>query len=258
MTTRFLILLLTIGSVAFSQAPARQITKVVSSATGTTDVAPGSVAIIYGIGLSDAAEAASQLPLPTELGGISVTISDANHSAQAQLLYASPSQINMVVPPDFQSGNPSIAIASQDLTYANSTITIATVQPVIFTADGSGTGAAAGFAVRSVLSNHLQGLVSTYSCDRTGSACTPIPLNVGIDAPLTLVLFGRGIRDAANVTATIGGKPATVSFAGAQPQFPGIDQVNLPLGLNLRGAGTVEVVVTVDGKASNPVQIAIQ
>ena len=34
--------------------------------------------------------------------------------------------------------------------------------------------------------------------------------------------------------------------------------MNIPLVLGLRGAGTVNVVLTVDGVASNPVQIGIQ
>lgn len=257
MTSQLLIALFALSPIAYCQAPARQITKIVSS-TGTTNIAPGAVAIVYGIGLTDSVEAASQLPLPIELGGISVTLNDAKHSAQAQLLYASPTQINMVVPESFESGNIDVTVASDDFTYATSTIALPVVPAVIFTADGSGTGAAAGFAVRSVLPTHFQGLVSIYSCDRAGSICAPIPLNTGIDAPLTLVLFGTGIRAGATVTATIGGKTAPVNFVGAQPQFPGISQIHLPLGLSLRGAGTVDVVVTVDGQASNPVQIAIQ
>jgi len=43
-----------------------------------------------------------------------------------------------------------------------------------------------------------------------------------------------------------------------QNQYPGLDQVNIPLVLGLRGAGTVNVALTVDGVASNPVRIAIQ
>jgi hypothetical protein len=40
--------------------------------------------------------------------------------------------------------------------------------------------------------------------------------------------------------------------------IPGLDQVNVPLGLNLRGSGLVNVSVTVDGVTSNAVQIDIQ
>jgi uncharacterized protein (TIGR03437 family) len=48
-----------------------------------------------------------------------------------------------------------------------------------------------------------------------------------------------------------------VLYAGPQPQFPGLDQVNVPLSLSLRGAGVVNVTVTVDGVTSNPVKIDI-
>ena len=49
-----------------------------------------------------------------------------------------------------------------------------------------------------------------------------------------------------------------VLYAGPQPTWPGLDQVNVPLSLALRGKGLVDVVVTADGAASNAVQINIQ
>jgi uncharacterized protein (TIGR03437 family) len=49
-----------------------------------------------------------------------------------------------------------------------------------------------------------------------------------------------------------------VQYAGPQPTFPGLDQVNIPLQLSLRGAGLVNVVVNVDGQSSNVTQVLIQ
>jgi uncharacterized protein (TIGR03437 family) len=60
------------------------------------------------------------------------------------------------------------------------------------------------------------------------------------------------------VTATINSINVPVQFAGPQPSFAGLDQVNVLLTLNLRGAGEVPVVVTVDGKPSNTVTVNIQ
>jgi hypothetical protein len=48
-----------------------------------------------------------------------------------------------------------------------------------------------------------------------------------------------------------------VSYSGAQGSYPGLDQVNVPLGAPLRGLGEADVVVTADGKASNAVRIAL-
>jgi uncharacterized protein (TIGR03437 family) len=74
-----------------------------------------------------------------------------------------------------------------------------------------------------------------------------------------LILYGTGIRNAAAVTATAGGVPITQGiFYGAQPQFAGLDQVNVQLPRSLIGRGVVDVSLTVDGVVSNVVRISIQ
>jgi uncharacterized protein (TIGR03437 family) len=50
---------------------------------------------------------------------------------------------------------------------------------------------------------------------------------------------------------TIGGLALPVEYAGPQPQYAGLDQVNVKLPQSLRGRGMVDVVVTVDGRISN-------
>ena len=125
--------------------------------------------------------------------------------------------------------------------------------------DGSGTGVAAAIAVRVVIATQGQGLVPVFDCKITG--CAAVPIDLGVDAPVYLSLFGTGIRGAsspANVTVTIGGVMVQPTYAGSQRLIPGLDQVNVPLTLDLRGKGLVDVTVTVDGVVSNAVQIDIQ
>jgi len=43
-----------------------------------------------------------------------------------------------------------------------------------------------------------------------------------------------------------------------QPQYPGMDQVNLPIDRSLAGRGEVDVVLTVDGVAANTVKINVK
>ena len=61
---------------------------------------------------------------------------------------------------------------------------------------------------------------------------------------------------ATSATATVGGVPATVIYAGPQGTYAGLDQFNilLPDGMT----GRVEVIVTAGGKASNPVKFTIE
>jgi uncharacterized protein (TIGR03437 family) len=60
------------------------------------------------------------------------------------------------------------------------------------------------------------------------------------------------------VTATIGGFPATVLFAGAGGGYAGLDQVNVLVPRDLIGKGEVPIVLTVDGKQANSVTVAFK
>jgi uncharacterized protein (TIGR03437 family) len=56
----------------------------------------------------------------------------------------------------------------------------------------------------------------------------------------------------------IGNLSLPASYAGPQPTIPGLDQINVPVPLNLRGAGLINVSVTADGVTSNVGQIDIE
>jgi len=83
----------------------------------------------------------------------------------------------------------------------------------------------------------------------------------GVDTPVYVSFFGTGIRNRsslANVSVTINGIGVPVSYAGPAPGYTGLDQVNAALVLSLRGSGESNVVLTVDGLASNTVTINVQ
>jgi uncharacterized protein (TIGR03437 family) len=78
---------------------------------------------------------------------------------------------------------------------------------------------------------------------------------------LIITLYGsdlRGLSSLANATAQIGGTPSPILFIGAQPQFTGLDQVNLQVPRATAGRGEVPIVLTVDGQTANVVTINIQ
>ena len=80
----------------------------------------------------------------------------------------------------------------------------------------------------------------------------------GASDQVYLELFGSGIRGGKTVTATLGGGTPLSATSAAQPQYPGMDQVNVLVPKNMAGRGEVDVVVTVDGAASNTVKVRIQ
>jgi uncharacterized protein (TIGR03437 family) len=51
---------------------------------------------------------------------------------------------------------------------------------------------------------------------------------------------------------------ATVTYAGPQGTYPGLDQYNILVPSSVAGMGTVNIVVTAGGVASNPIHVTIQ
>ena len=47
-------------------------------------------------------------------------------------------------------------------------------------------------------------------------------------------------------------------YAGEQPSYPGLDQLNLEMPPSLRGSGEVQIVLTVDGQPANPVTVTVR
>jgi uncharacterized protein (TIGR03437 family) len=60
------------------------------------------------------------------------------------------------------------------------------------------------------------------------------------------------------VTCTVGPSVLPVSYAGAQTQYPGLDQVDALLPLSLKGSGQVNVTVTIDNQITNVVTLTFQ
>jgi len=86
-------------------------------------------------------------------------------------------------------------------------------------------------------------------------------LALGVDQPVYVSFYGTGIRNRSSldkVAVTINGVNLPALYAGAAPNFEGLDQVNVGLPLTLRGSGEVNVSLTVDGQTSNVVTINVR
>jgi uncharacterized protein (TIGR03437 family) len=61
-----------------------------------------------------------------------------------------------------------------------------------------------------------------------------------------------------DMLATINGISVPVLYAGPQPDFAGLDQINVPLLLSLRGSGVANVVIKVNQHQANTVTVDIE
>ncbi len=242
------------------QGPSAAAITIQPAAANGPALAPGSIASIFGSNLAPAIAQAGSPTLPTSLAGVSVKVRDsAGVDRDTTLSYVAPGQINLVLPDPMAAGAAQFTVTNGATTQTVTGL-VQTAAPSLFSMNGSGTGVAAATAERIQVANpQLRGPVEVFHCDSGG--CTATPIDVGVDAPVYVSFYGTGIRHRtalSNVNVTIKGVRVPVLFAGAQGQFPGLDQVNVQLPLALRGSGMCDVVLSVDGQVSNTVAINIR
>ncbi len=217
---------------------------------------------IFGVDLTDRTEAASTIPLPDTLAGVKIKIRDSlGNEHFAQMLYASPTQINYIMPPSLPPGPATVFIVRAADEVAGGTITIAAVAPALLSADASGKGLPAAYLVR-VKGDGSQVIEPVARYDEGLKQFVPVPVDLGSgDEEVFLILFGTGLRyrsDLKNVSVKIDGIDAAISYAGAQGDFVGLDQINVLIPRTLAARGEVEVVLTVDGKTANALKLNIR
>jgi uncharacterized protein (TIGR03437 family) len=210
------------------------------------DAAPEEIVSLYGLKLADSTLQASSVPLPDALGGFRVTVKDsAGQSRNAGLYFISPGQINFVVPAGTAAGIAMVSLTGPAgrAPVPDVRVNIASAAPGVFTTSGDGTGLPAAQWVR-----------IRADGSQTTEAVTSAGIRAGGDT-IFLVLYGTGSRNGGTVTCTIGGQPASVAYAGAQAESPGLDQVNVrvPAGIT----GDITVVLSVGGATSNPVTVRL-
>ncbi len=233
----------------------------VSAASFTGTLAPDGIAALFGTGLATATAAAPSTTLPTELGGITVTILDANGVRRpAPLFFVSPTQINFQLPAATAAGPAVIYVQRSGTVVGQGAATIAAVAPGLFAANASGQGVAAAVVLR------VKDGVQTFEPSAQFNAATnrfeALPIDLGGAAEqVFLVAFGSGFRNRSAlsaVAATLGGASSEVSFAGAQGSLTGVDQVNIRIPRSLSGRGNADVVLQAEGKSANTVTINVK
>jgi len=187
---------------------------------------------------------------------------NAGTERSASLFFVSPAQINYLMPAGTSAGLATVTVVSGGVTTSTGYVQIANVAPGIFSANSTGNGLVSGVALR-VAGTGTPSFEPIVSYDPELQQFVPVPVDLG---PATdqvyLVLFATGLRnrsDLSGVSVQVGGQNVAVSYAGEAPGLTGVDQINLgPLPRSLAGSGTVNLVLTVDGKIANTVQVTIK
>jgi uncharacterized protein (TIGR03437 family) len=234
----------------------------VSAASYTGGVAPDSFASGFGQNLTAGTEVATTIPLPTELGGVSVKVRDTSGAELlAPLVFVSPGQINYLVPAASKPGWALVTVLNQGKPVATGTAGIARIWPALFSKNGDGRGVPAAMAVR-VAADGKQTVFPVFVCGSEQGSCVPTPIDLSAaNEQVILLLYGTGIRGRSaldQVKVQIGGFEGEVQYTGAQSEYPGLDQVNvkMPVMTNVRGRQALWL--SVEEHVANMVEVEIK
>jgi uncharacterized protein (TIGR03437 family) len=242
------------------------VTTVSAASFRGAELAQESIVAAFGVNLATKVEVASATPLPTTLAGTTVKVKDsAGTERLSPLFFVAPTQINYQIPPGTAVGVASVTVTNGDNQISLGTINVAKVAPGLFTANSSGQGVPAAVVLR--IRNGVQTFEPVSRFDATQGIFVPVPIDQGPDGDVVYLLFyGVGIRNRTQpsaITTNIGAlarplDPSRFEDGFAAAGFVGLDQVNVLLPARQFLGETIDVVLTVDGKPSNPVRIAIK
>lgn len=234
------------------------VTSVVSSATFQPAISPGELVSIFGANIGTPPQNATfdQTGLyPTTLGNTTVKF----NGVAAPLLYVSNNQINTVAPYELAGETTAAVVVTHDLQAAPAfSAPVVATSPGIFTLTGTGQGVIvnasgqSGPTFNSVANPAPQGSAITFFA--TGAGLWNQTIQDGI---VILGSIQPLIAPAARVSLTIGGQPAEILFAGAEPfQITGMLQINaiVPNGI---GSGPQPLILTVGQNNNSQQQVTV-
>jgi uncharacterized protein (TIGR03437 family) len=238
----------------------------VEAASYQTATVPGQLVSSFGTELIEgsmdafAAAPAFQFPLPQSLGKTSIYV----NGVAVPMLYVNKQQANFQLPYGTATGTASLVIYREDGLSARGTINVGNYAPAVFTTNQQGTGQAvaqnsanysandAGNRVKkgSFVTLYGTGTGNQLMDNSTRDLLTSEDGMAAVASPLTAT--------ATKPTATIGGKPAQISFSGLAPGFVGLWQVNIKVPADAPSGAAVEVIISHGDKVAKPVTIAIE
>jgi uncharacterized protein (TIGR03437 family) len=191
-----------------------------------------------------------------------VTVKDSAGAERTAMLFnAASTQVNFLIPAGTAPGLAQVTVKNDSSGFFQGVSLIRSVAPGLFTANLNGAGVAAAVVLR-IAGDGAQSYEPVAQLDAARNVYVSRPIDLG---PATdqvfLLLFGTGIRGRsalAAVSMQLGTTNVDTLYAGPQNQFPGLDQINVPLPRSLAGSGEIDVRVSVDGKQANVVRVNVK
>jgi uncharacterized protein (TIGR03437 family) len=246
-----------------SAAPAPAPTMVENAASLVAGpISAGEIVSIFGSNLGPSTPASFTLNsnggVNSTLAGVQVTFNNNPGTP----IYVSATQINVIVPWEINGQqSASMVITYNGVTSTPVTLTVQSQSPGLFTTSMQGSGQVAATNQNGTVNGSStpaaeNSVIALYG---TGGGQTSPPGVTGSVTPIPTSASGL-LKISGTVTATIGGQPATVQFAGAAPGLvTGVFQANVQIPSGI-GTGTWPVTLSINGVpiTNTSVTIAVQ
>ena len=221
-------------------------------------VAPGTMVSIFGSNFTDSTSTllAQSLPLPTNLGGTSVTIS----GEPVPLFFVTAGQIGAILPFDLVVNTAvPIVVTRNNAVSLPQVVSMISSRPGVFTQTGDGTGVGLIVIAHSDGSQVLAGNGTAATAgDVLVIYCTGLgdvnPRAIAGD-PAPVSPLAQAIDP---VTVAISGVNVPVFFAGPTPNFAGLYQVNATVPAGIAPNSAAPLVVTQGGRPGATVTIPMK
>ena len=244
-----------------SQIPKPVIAGIVNAATYISGgFSPGENIVIFGTGVGPASLVQGSL---NSSGVLSTNVSNTQvffDAIPAPIIYASSGQTSVMVPYGISGRTQtSVVVSYMGMQSESIPYNVVQVSPGIYTLNQAGSGPGAilnqDYSLNSSSNAAAKGtVVQVYM---TGEGVTQPPSTDGGIAPVN----GTGLnKPVQTVTATVGGMPATVEYAGSAPGIVyGVMQVNVIIPSGAPSGAAVPIQVAVGGvNSQNNVTVAVK
>jgi uncharacterized protein (TIGR03437 family) len=213
-------------------------------------IAQGSLFTVFGVDTGPSSPMkATEFPLPFRLGGVMVKVTAGGRQFDCPLIYVSNTQVTGILPSDAPVGPASVVLIYETASSKPVDFQVVARTFGIFSRNATGSGL-------SVLQNYTTPAIQPAN----GLGDAAVPGQIGI-------LWGTGLGASlnaddrnppapgnllpiSNLKVNVGGKDATVLYAGRSGCCSGVDQINFVVPAGVAGC-FVPVYVTVGGVPSN-------
>jgi uncharacterized protein (TIGR03437 family) len=230
---------------------------VLNAASFDTAISPGCWTAVMGSGLANTTDSVDAAPLPFVLDGVLVTV----NGVAAELLYVSPTQINLVVPAEIAVPENTLVpliVTSSGATSKPYSLRLLPYAPAVFTFDGSGSGRALAFKGRLPADSVSPGDTVTFFATGLGPNADRFELLEDVEvylgdrrAHLTLARRAEGLDGLYRIDATAPALATDRLYLRAGGWQSNITQIGVQPGTNVsKATGAIDAVYPPAGPSS--------